>query len=175
MGGGELENFKREMVSETNQRDALILDLRYNTGGNVHNEVLQFLSQKPYLKWKYRDGNLAPQPNFAPAVKPIILLINEQSLSDAEMTAAGFKALKLGTIMGTETYRWIIFTSGKGLVDGSFYRLPAWGCFTLDGKNLEKTGVSPDIVVPENFKDRLDGKKPQLDAALQEIFRQLKG
>jgi tricorn protease len=175
MGGGELENFKREMVSETFQREALILDLRYNTGGNVHNEVLQFLSQKPYLNWKYRDGNLAPQPNFAPAAKPIVLLINEQSLSDAEMTAAGFKALKLGTIIGTETYRWIIFTSGKGLVDGSFYRLPAWGCFTLDGKNLEKTGVSPDITVPENFQDRLEGKKPQIDSALQEIFRQLKG
>jgi tricorn protease len=174
MGSGQLENFKREMVSETNHRDALILDLRYNTGGNVHDEVLQFLSQKPYLKWKYRDGDLAPQPNFAPSVKPIILLMNEQSLSDAEMTAAGFKALQLGKTMGTETYRWIIFTSGKGLVDGSFYRLPAWGCYTLDGKNLEKTGVQPDISISENFKDRLDGKKPQLDGALQEIFSQLK-
>ncbi|MFK7814579.1 MAG: S41 family peptidase [Maribacter sp.] len=174
MTGGQLENFKREMVSETNQRDALILDLRYNTGGNVHDEVLQFLSQKPYLKWKYRDGGLAPQPNFAPAVKPIILLMNEQSLSDAEMTAAGFKALQLGKTMGTETYRWIIFTSSKGLVDGSLYRLPAWGCYTLDGKNLEKTGVRPDIPVSENFKDRLEGKKPQLDAALQEILNQLK-
>ncbi|MDC6390885.1 S41 family peptidase [Maribacter sp. PR1] len=173
MGGGELENFKREMVSETNQREALILDLRYNTGGNVHDEVLQFLSQKPYLKWKYRDGALAPQPNFAPAVKPIILLMNEQSLSDAEMTAAGFKALGLGKTLGTETYRWIIFTSGKGLVDGSFYRLPAWGCFTLDGKNLEKTGVKPDIKVPETFSDRLEGSKPQLDRAIQEILQQL--
>jgi len=175
MGGSELEHFKREMVSETNQREALILDLRYNTGGNVHDEVLQFLSQKPYLKWKYRDGGLAPQPNFAPAVKPIILLMNEQSLSDAEMTAAGFKALKLGKTLGTETYRWIIFTSGKGLVDGSFYRLPAWGCFTLDGQDLEKTGVAPDITVPENFKQRLEGEQPQLDAAIAEILRQLKG
>jgi tricorn protease len=175
MGGGQLENFKREMVSETNHRDALILDLRYNTGGNVHDEVLQFLSQKPYLKWKYRDGYLAPQPNFAPGIKPIILLMNEQSLSDAEMTAAGFKALQLGKTMGTETYRWIIFTSGKGLVDGSFYRLPAWGCYTLDGDNLEKTGVQPDIPISENFKDRLNGEKPQLDGALQEIFSQLKG
>ncbi len=173
MGGGELENFKREMVSETNHRDALILDLRYNTGGNVHDEVLQLLSQKPYLKWKYRDGALAPQPNFAPAAKPIILLMNEQSLSDAEMTAAGFKALKLGKTLGTETYRWIIFTSGKSLVDGSFYRLPAWGCFTLDGKNLEKTGVTPDIAVPETFLDRLNGNKPQLDRAIQEILKQL--
>ncbi len=52
------------------------------------------------------------QSNFNYGNKPIILLINEQSLSDVEMTAAGFKELGLDTIVGTETYRWIIFTSG---------------------------------------------------------------
>jgi len=175
MTGRELERFKREMVSETSERKALILDLRYNTGGNVHDEVLQFLSQKPYLKWKYREGKLASQPNFSPAAKPIVVLINEQSLSDAEMTSAGFKELGLGTLIGTETYRWIVFTSGSGLVDGSFYRLPSWGCYTLDGKNLEKEGVQPDILVNESFKDRLDGKNPQLDRALLEIEKQLNG
>ncbi len=175
MGGNELERFKREMVSEASQRDGLILDLRYNTGGNVHDEVLQFLSQKPYLNWKYREGKLAPQPNFAPAAKPIVVLINEQSLSDAEMTSAGFKELGLGKLIGTETYRWIVFTSGKGLVDGSFYRLPSWGCYTLDGKNLEKEGVKPDIFVGKNFKDRLEGNHPQLDRAFEEIQKQLNG
>ncbi|MCI5082116.1 MAG: S41 family peptidase [Saprospiraceae bacterium] len=174
MGGGELNNFMKEMVSEANTRDGLILDLRYNTGGNVHDDVLQFLSQTPYLKWKYREGKASPQPTFAPAAKPIVLLINEQSLSDAEMTAAGFKELKLGTVMGTGTYRWIIFTSGKGLVDGSFYRLPSWGCYTLDGKNLEKTGVEPDIYVKNNMQHRLKGEDPQLDRAIQEIMKQLK-
>jgi len=79
----------------------------------------------------------------------------------------------LGTIIGTETYRWIIFTSGKGLVDGSFYRLPSWGCYTLDGKNLEKEGVSPDIFVPQTFKDRIEGNQPQLDRAIEEIMGQL--
>lgn len=174
MGGGELENFLIEMTSEAYQRDALILDLRYNTGGNVHNDVLQFLSQKPYLKWKYRNGNYASQPNFTPASKPIILLINEQSLSDAEVTAAGFKALELGTIVGTETYRWIIFTSGKGLVDGSFYRLPAWGVYTLeDERNLEQTGVQPDIEVFNTFKDLLTGNDPQLSRAIELALEQL--
>ncbi len=119
MGGRSLDQFLIEMTSEAYRRDALILDLRYNTGGNVHDDVLRFLSQRPYTQWKYRGGKLAPQPNFAPTAKPIVLLINEQSLSDAEMTAAGFKALKLGTVVGTETYRWLIFTSGRALVDGS--------------------------------------------------------
>ncbi|NAS32658.1 peptidase S41 [Flavobacteriaceae bacterium R38] len=173
MGGAELNNFKREMVSEAYNKEALILDLRNNTGGNVHDEVLQFLSQKPYSKWKYRDGKLSPQPNFGPSAKPIIILVNEQTLSDAEVTSAGFKELGLGKVIGTETYRWIIFTSGAGLVDGSFYRLPSWGCYTLDGKNLEKTGVTPDIYVKETFEDRLLNKQPQLDRAIEEITKLL--
>jgi tricorn protease len=174
MSTGSLEDFLIEMTSEAYNRDALILDLRYNTGGNVHDEVLKFLSQKPYLQWKFREGKLTPQSNFGAGAKPTVLLINEQSLSDAEMTAAGFKALGLGTIIGTETYRWIIFTSSAGLVDGSSYRLPSWGCYTLEGENLEKEGVKPDIYVQTNFADRVNGRDPQLDKAIEEVLKQLK-
>jgi tricorn protease len=170
----ELNNFLVEMTTEWYNRDGLILDLRYNQGGNVHDAVLNFLSQRPYTLWKYRGGKFTPQPNFAPAVKPIVLLINEQSLSDAEMTAAGFRELKLGKIIGTETYRWLIFTSGKALVDGSYYRLPSWGCYTLDKKDIEWTGVKPDVYIKTTFKDRLQGKDPQLETAIREILNQLK-
>jgi len=173
MGGGELERFLLDMVEQENNKDGIILDLRYNTGGNVHDEVLRFLSQRPYLQWQYRGGKKAPQSNFAPGGKPIVLLINEQSLSDAEMTAAGFKALKLGKIIGTETYRWIIFTSAKGLVDGSSYRIPAWGCYTLEGEDLELTGVAPDIYVKNTIADRIADKDPQLERAIQEILKEL--
>lgn len=170
MSGGALDQFLIDMTSDdAYKKDGLILDVRYNTGGNVHDAVLQFLSQRPYLQWKYRNGKFTIQPNFTPSAHPIVLLVNEQTLSDGEMTSAGFKALGLGKIIGTETYRWIIFTSGNGLVDGSFYRLPSWGCFTLDGKDLEHTGVTPDIYVDTNFKDRVEGKDPQLDRAIEEI------
>lgn len=174
MSGGELTKFYHDLVSEEASKEALILDLRYNTGGNVHDAVLNFLQQKQYLNWKYREGKLASQSNFNYGDKPIVLLINEQSLSDAEMTAAGFKALKMGTIVGTETYRWIIFTSSKSLVDGSSYRIPSWGCYTLDGKDLEIHGVSPDVYVGKNFKERLEGKTPQLDKAIEIILNELK-
>lgn len=170
----ELERFLVDMTRYESSTEGTILDLRYNTGGNVHDEVLRFLSQKPYLQWQYREGTRAPQSNFAPAGKPIVLLVNQQSLSDAEMTTAGFKALELGTVIGTETYRWIIFTSAKGLVDGSGYRVPAWGCFTLDGDDLEKTGVSPDIFVENTFLDKINNKDPQLDRAVKEILKALK-
>ncbi len=174
MGQGELEKFIIDMTQLLNKKEALIFDLRYNTGGNVHNEVLNFLSQKHYLNWQYRGGGLSPQPNFAPSDKPIVLLVNEQSLSDAEMTAQGFKALKLGKIVGNETYHWIIFTSGVGLVDGSFVRMPAWGCYTLDGKDLEKTGVRPDLLVVDSFEDKINHRDPQLDKAVELIMKQLK-
>lgn len=173
MGEGELENFYLDMAAYENQKQGVILDLRYNTGGNVHDDVLKFLSQRPYLQWKYREGKKSPQGHFAPSGKPIVLLINQQSLSDAEMTSAGFKELGLGKIIGTETYRWIIFTSAKGLVDGSSYRVPAWGCYTLDGDNLELTGVSPDISVDNTFVDLLEDKDPQLERAVQEILSDL--
>ncbi|HET6724287.1 MAG TPA: S41 family peptidase, partial [Chitinophagaceae bacterium] len=174
MGQFELDQFIIDMTRELNKKDALIFDLRYNTGGNVHDEVLKFLSQRSYLQWKYREGQLTPQSNFSPADKPIVLLINEQSLSDAEMTSQGFKALKLGKIIGNETYRWIIFTSGIGLVDGSNVRMPAWGCYTLDGKDMEMSGVQPDILVINSFDDKLNGRDPQLDKAIEEILKQLK-
>lgn len=174
MSGDELQRFLIDMAEQENNKQGIILDLRYNTGGNVHDDVLRFLSQRPYLQWQYRGGKRAPQSNFAPAAKPIVLLINEQSLSDAEMTAAGFKALKLGKIIGNETYRWIIFTSGKGLVDGSFYRLPSWGCYTLDGQDLEQTGVAPDIFVKNTVQDRMENKDPQLERAVKEILADLK-
>jgi len=173
MGDEELQRFLKEMTSEWYRRDALILDLRFNTGGNVHDDVLDFLSRKSYLQWKYRGGRFAPQPNFATAEKPMVLLVNEQSLSDAEMTAAGFKALRLGKIIGTETYRWLIFTSNKELVDGSVYRLPSWGCYTLEGEDIELNGVKPDITVQTTFQDRLQGKDPQLERAVAEVLRQL--
>lgn len=59
-------------------------------------------------------------------------------------------------------------------VDGSFYRLPSWGCYSLDMKDLEKTGVKPDIYIKNTLKDRLEGKDPQLDKAITIILKQLK-
>ena len=77
----------------------------------------------------------------------------------------------MAKLVGTETYRWIIFTSSVRLLDGSTVRMPAWGCYSIDGKDLEFSGVKPDVYVKNTFKDRLEGKDPQLDAAIQEILK----
>ena len=170
MSEGALNQFIIDISTHAMDKEGLIFDIRFNRGGNVHDDVLQFLSQRTYLTWRYRGTPDAPQPNFAPSDHPIVMLINERSLSDAEMTAEGFDALGLGTIIGTETYRWIIFTSGKMMVDGSFTRLPAWGCYSLDGDNLELRGVAPHIPVYNSFHDRQRGIDPQLDRAIEEAL-----
>ena len=104
----------------------------------------------------------------------MVMMINERSLSDAEMTANGFKALRLGKIVGVGTYRWLIFTTSSTLIDGTRFRLPFWACRTLDGKDLEKVGVSPDVYVRNTFSDRLLDKDVQLKKAVDVLMKQLK-
>lgn len=173
MGGEELNEFYKDMHTRTLGKRAIILDLRYNNGGNVHNEVLEFLAQKAHYEWSFRDFPTNSHPNVTPGDIPIIALVNERSLSDAEVTSNGIQTLGLATIVGTETYRWIIFTTGTTLLDGSYLRLPAWGCYSMDGKDLEVTGVKPDIYVKNTFEDRVKGRDPQLERAIEEALRQI--
>lgn len=174
MGADDLNSFLLKMHTEVYDKDGLILDLRYNNGGNVHKEVIDFLRGQAHFEWSYRDFPKSTHPNVTPAGKPIVVLINERSLSDAEVTSNGIQTLGIAKLVGTETYRWIIFTSSVRLLDGSSVRMPAWGCYNInDGQDLEFTGVKPDIYVKNSFKDRLEGNDPQLDAAIKEILKEM--
>jgi tricorn protease len=104
-----------------------------------------------------------------------VLLVNEVTLSDGEMTANGFKTLERGPIIGNTTYGWLIFTTGVGLMSGGYFRLPFWGCYTLDGKDLETSGgVKPDILVINDLNDDLQGRDPQLEKAVEKILELIK-
>ncbi|MFC1476984.1 S41 family peptidase, partial [candidate division KSB1 bacterium] len=175
MGRGDLDRFLLELERDAVPRKGLILDLRYNMGGNVHDRVLQALTTPVYAKWQQRGLSETKQSTFGFADKPIVVITNEITLSDGEMTTNGFKALNRGTVVGNTTYGWLIFTTSAGLINGNSIRLPWWGCYTLDGGNLETIGgVKPDIVVINDLNHDLRGEDPQLDRAIEEILKKIR-
>jgi tricorn protease len=124
-----------------------------------------------YAKWRVRGLADTPQSTFGVTNKPVVLLINEVTLSDGEMTASGFKALKRGPIVGNTSYGWLIFTTGVRLMNGGSFRLPFWGCYTLEGKDLETSGgVKPDIMVINDLNHDLSGQDPQLEKAIEVLL-----
>jgi tricorn protease len=171
MGYGDMMQFFKELEKDAVPRQGLILDLRFNFGGNVHDRVLQALTKPVYAKWQRRGLATTPQSSFGFADKPVVLITNEVTLSDGEMTANGFKALNRGPIVGNTTYGWLIFTTGSMLINGGYFRLPFWGCYTLDGKDLETSGgVKPDVFVINDLNHDLLGQDPQLDKAVELIM-----
>ncbi|MFC1555469.1 S41 family peptidase [candidate division KSB1 bacterium] len=175
MGRGDLDRFLLELHRDAVPRDALILDLRYNMGGNVHDRVLQALTQPVYARWQQRGLSETKQSTFGFADKPVIVITNEITLSDGEMTTSGFKSLKRGKVVGNTTYGWLIFTTSAGLINGNSIRLPWWKCLTLDGENLERIGgVKPDIYVINDLNHDLSGVDPQLDKAIEEILKEIR-
>jgi tricorn protease len=167
MGMGDLTRFLLELERDAVPRRGLILDLRFNNGGNVHDRVLEALMKPKYAKWRVRGMSETPQSSFGFADKPVVLITNEVTLSDGEMTTNGFQALKRGPVVGNTTYGWLIFTTSAGLMNGGGFRLPYWGCYTLDGRDIETMGgIKPDIMVASDLGDELAGRDPQLDRAV---------
>jgi tricorn protease len=175
MGPSDLSRFLLELERDAVPRQGLILDLRFNNGGNVHDRVLEALMKPVYAKWRKRGQAETPQSTFGFADKPVVVITNEMTLSDGEMTTSGFKALRRGPVVGNTTYGWLIFTTSVGLMNGGSFRLPFWGCYTLDGQDLETSGgVRPDIVVVNDLGHALQGRDPQLERAVDELLKLMK-
>jgi len=144
-------------------------------GGNVHDRVLQALTKPVYAKWRIRSLSETPQSTFGFTTKPVILVVNEVTLSDGEMTANGFKTLKRGPVIGNTTYGWLIFTTSVSLMNGGYFRLPFWGCYTLDGKDLgTSSGVKPDVMVVNDLNHELQNQDPQLQKAIELALKAIK-
>jgi len=167
-----LKKFERELYSDGLNKEGLILDIRGNGGGNTHDQILQALSKHVYGYVQPRDGVRQTQPLRA-FTKPIVLLIDQDSFSDAEIFPAGFRALKLGKIVGVPTPGYVIGTYDSQLIDGTHIRLPSWGNYTLDGKNLENLGIPPDITVENRPEDVAAGKDRQLETAVATALKEL--
>jgi Tol biopolymer transport system component/C-terminal processing protease CtpA/Prc len=165
------DRFERELWGDLRRKDGLVLDIRGNNGGNTHDELLSQLHRASYGFTQPRDSLRSTQP-FKHFHKPIILLIDQDSVSDGEIFPAGFRTLKLGKILGTPTPGYVIGTYSGTLINGVGYRIPMWGWFYADGRNMENNGVQPDIFVentPEDIENRRD---PQLEKAVQLLLKE---
>ena len=170
-----LRKFEKE-IREFRNKDAMIIDQRWNGGGNIEQELLAILVQREYQVWQPRGVEASGRP-FAGYFGPKVVLQNWRSASNAEMFPAGFRALGLGKVVGTPTMGAVIGTGSYSLIDGSTVRTPGVGVYLADQKrtNMENYGVQPDIRVDNSPEDNLAGRDRQLESAVDELLKQLGG
>lgn len=175
MNQPSLRKFEKE-IREYRNKEALVIDQRWNGGGNIEQELLAILVQRQYQIWQPRGTEASGRP-FAGFFGPKIVLQNWRSASNAEMFPAGFRALGLGKVVGTPTMGAVIGTGSYSLIDGSTVRTPGVGVFLADPKhtNMENYGVQPDMLVDNRPEDVLAGRDRQLEAAVEELMKQLNG
>ena len=137
-----------------------MVDVRFNGGGFTHDQVLNYLSGKDHTRFVQRDGGEGGVlRNFDRKwSKPLTLLINNRSYSDAEIFPHAFRTAGLGKVVGQSTGGLVIGTGGIRLIDGSQFRLPRIGVYRNGTVNMDKEGVPPDVVAeitPDDWsKDR---------------------
>jgi tricorn protease len=175
MNQPSLRRFEKEL-REYRNKEAMVIDQRWNGGGNIEQELLAILVQRQYQVWQPRGTEAAGRP-FAGFFGPKIVLQNWRSASNAEMFPAGFRALGLGKLVGTPTAGAVIGTGSYSLIDGSTVRTPGVGVFLADAKhtNMENYGVQPDMLVENKPEDTLAGRDRQLETAVEELMKQLNG
>jgi tricorn protease len=164
-----LDRFVRSLYSDNFDKEAIVLDVRFNGGGFTHDQVLNYLGSREHTIFRQREGNegLVLRSGDRKWNKPLVLLINNRSFSDAEILPNAFRTLGLGKLVGEPTGGLVIGTGAVRLIDGSTFRVPQIGVFTTKGINMEKEGVRPDVLVEPHPDDLARGSDLQLDKAIE--------
>ncbi len=164
-----LDQFLRSLYSDNFDKEAIVLDVRYNGGGFTHDQVLNYLGGKEHTIFRQRNGGegLVLRSYDRKWTKPLVLLINNRSYSDAEIFPSAFRTLGLGKLVGQPTGGHVIGTWSTRLIDGSILRVPQTGVYTVNGVNMEKQGVKPDVEVAQQPDELARGVDAQLDRAVQ--------
>ena len=172
MGGNDIHQFYREFYPVFNRR-GLIVDVRYNWGGNIDSFILEKLMRKAWMYWKARSGE--PYWNMPYAFRGhMVVLVNENTYSDGEAFADGFKKLGLGTAIGTRTWGGEIWLhSGNRLSDNGLARAPMMGVYAGDEWLIEGHGFVPDIEVDNLPHATFKGQDAQLDTAIEFLKKRI--
>ncbi len=164
-----LDRFVRALYSDNFDKEGIVLDVRYNGGGFTHDRVLNYLGGREHTFFRQRDGGegLVLRSTDRKWTRPLTLLINNRSFSDAEIFPNAFRTLGLGKLVGEPTGGLVIGTTNVPLIDGSGFRIPRTGVFTAKGVNMEKEGVVPDVLIEPHPDQLAKGIDVQLDKAVE--------
>jgi tricorn protease len=159
--------FHRYFATEC-ERDALIVDVRYNRGGHVSQLLLEKVARK---RIGYNLSRWCPPSSYPDeaAAGPVVALTNEHAGSDGDIFSHGFKLMQLGPLVGTRTWGGVIgIWPRHRLVDGSETTQPEFSFWFSDvGWGVENYGTDPTIEIDNAPQDAAAGRDRQLEVALE--------
>ncbi|MEE9500976.1 MAG: PDZ domain-containing protein, partial [Candidatus Aminicenantaceae bacterium] len=165
--------FKRYFFPQAH-KDAIIVDERFNGGGQVADYYIDILRRPLTSYWATRYGDDIKTPS-ASIQGPKVMLINELAGSGGDLLPWMFRKFKLGKLIGKRTWGGLVGTLGfPVLLDGGYVTAPNLAIWTEDGFVVESVGVPPDIEVEQWPADVIAGHDPQLEKAIEVIMEELK-
>ncbi|MGV8039229.1 MAG: PDZ domain-containing protein [Thermoanaerobaculaceae bacterium] len=155
-------------------RDGLIIDERFNSGGQIPDRFVELLNRPLYNFWGVRDGRDWQWPPVAHS-GPKAMLINGWSGSGGDCFPFYFKQAGLGPLVGMRTWGGLIGISGAPeLIDGGGVTVPTFGIYSTDGQwIIEGHGVEPDVEVVDDPGLMAKGSDPQLEKAVELVMAEL--
>ncbi|WP_339685157.1 PDZ domain-containing protein [uncultured Pseudoalteromonas sp.] len=164
----------KNFLPQTN-KEAMIIDDRYNGGGFIPEHMITWLARKPLNYWKRRGVEPTKTPQFAHD-GPKAMLINGYSSSGGDALPYYFRQAGLGKLIGTRTWGGLIGISGNpGLVDGGSVIAATFRILDNEGNwIIENEGVSPDIEVIDRPELIQAGQDPSIERAVKELLKELK-
>ncbi|MFQ5855999.1 MAG: S41 family peptidase [Anaerolineae bacterium] len=173
MGPQGYAEFHRGYLAEVD-REGLIVDVRFNSGGHVSQLILEKLARRRLGYDVQRWGEPIPYPAQS-VMGPMVALANEAAGSDGDIFSHAFKLMQLGPLIGKRTWGGVIGISLRGsLVDGGITTQPEFSYWFEDvGWGVENYGTEPDIEVEIRPQDYAAGRDPQLERGIKEIQKQL--
>jgi tricorn protease len=155
-------------------RAGLVIDVRHNGGGNIDSFILEKLLRRAWMYWQARVGSASWNMQYA-FRGHMVVLVDENTSSDGEAFAEGFRRLGLGKVLGTRTWGGEIWLSATNrLSDGGLARAPMMGVYGPEGRWLiEQRGVEPDVVVDNLPHATFEGADAQLEAGVKLLLAEI--
>lgn len=164
-------DFQRELYEVGFGKDGLIIDVRDNGGGSTADHLLTALTQPRHAITVPRGGGPGYPIDrlvYASWHKPIVVLCNQNSYSNAEIFSHAIKTLGRGKLVGVPTAGGVVSTGSASIMDVGMLRLPFRGWFLKDsGQDMELNGAVPDIIVWPKPTEMTSGKDEQLNKAIE--------